>query len=144
MDEIIREHITKNELETERLGERVGAVVQSGDCLALYGEMGSGKTAFVRGLARGMGLGARVSSPTFTVVNEYEGALPLFHFDMYRIADADELYNIGWDDYVERHGVCAVEWSENVTAAFTGEELTIRFSKLGDSERRIEIGRNGV
>ena len=106
----------------------------------MYGELGSGKTAFVRGMARGMGIGCRVSSPTFTIVNEYEGERTLIHFDMYRLGSADELWGIGWDDYLDRGAVCAVEWSENVQDAFTGNEVTVRFEKLGADERRITIG----
>ena len=89
-----------------------------GAVVALYGDLGAGKTAFVRGMARGMGISARVSSPTFTIVNEYLGARELYHFDMYRLASSDELFDIGWEDYLRRGGVCAVEWSENVADAF--------------------------
>ena len=105
----------------------------------MYGELGSGKTAFVRGMARGMGLTCRVSSPTFTIVNEYEGPRELIHFDMYRLGSADELFDIGWEDYVNRGSVCAVEWSENVEDAFYGDEVVVRFEKLGPMTRRITI-----
>ena len=107
--------------------------------IALYGDLGCGKTAFVRGMARGMGLDAAVTSPTFTIVNEYDGARPLFHFDMYRLASADELFDIGWEDYLARGGVCAVEWSENVPGAFEGDEIAVRFEKTGDIHREITI-----
>lgn len=131
--------ITNSETETEELGERFGARVPDGSVVALYGELGSGKTAFVRGMARGMGIDCLVNSPTFTIVNEYMGKRNLFHFDMYRLGGADELYDIGWEDYLNRRGVCAVEWSENVSGAFEGDEYAVRFEKLGDDSRRITI-----
>ena len=131
--------ITNSEAETEALGERFGRTVPDGAVVALYGELGSGKTAFVRGMARGMGLDCLVNSPTFTIVNEYLGRRSLFHFDMYRLGSADELFDIGWEDYLNRGGVCAVEWSENVSDAFEGDEIRVRFEKLGDETRRITI-----
>ena len=139
----MREIVSNSERETELAGERFGAEVPDGAVVAMYGELGSGKTAFVRGMARGMGLDCRVSSPTFTIVNEYLGARELIHFDMYRLASADELWDIGWDDYLERGAVCAVEWSENVSDAFTGEETSVRFEKLSPTERRITIEGGG-
>mgnify|MGYP003003118216 FL=1 len=111
----------------------------NGRGLLLHGGLGAGKTAFVRGMAQGMGLDCRVNSPTFTIVNEYLGARTLLHFDMYRLGSADELWDIGWDDYLSRGAVCAVEWSENVADAFTGDEITVRFEKLSDTDRRITI-----
>ena len=122
------EIITHSERETEAAGAALAAKLPDGAVVAMYGELGSGKTAFVRGMARGMGIGCRVSSPTFTIVNEYEGERTLIHFDMYRLGSADELWGIGWDDYLDRGAVCAVEWSENVQGAFTGNEVTVRFT----------------
>lgn len=135
----MREIISNSERDTELAGERFGAEVPDGAVVAMYGELGSGKTAFVRGMARGMGIDCRVSSPTFTIVNEYLGKRELIHFDMYRLASADELWDIGWEDYLARGAVCAVEWSENVADAFTGDEITVRFEKLSDTDRRITI-----
>ena len=131
---------TKNEAETEQAGAELAKTLPDGAVVALYGDLGAGKTAFVRGMARGMGITARVSSPTFTIVNEYLGARELYHFDMYRLASSDELFDIGWEDYLRRGGVCAVEWSENVADAFEGDEITVRIEKLGDEERKITIG----
>lgn len=130
---------THSEQETEQVGAAFAANLPGGTVVAFYGELGSGKTAFVRGMARGMGLKCRVSSPTFTIVNEYEGERELFHFDMYRLSSGDELFDIGWEDYLARGAVCAVEWSENVADAFTGEEITVRFEKTGPTDRRIII-----
>ena len=109
--------VSKSEADTEALGERLAHSLRPGDTVAFTGTLGMGKTAFTRGLARGLGCGGRVTSPTFTIVNEYDGAIPLFHFDMYRLGSSDELYDIGWDDYLARGGVCAVEWSERVADA---------------------------
>ena len=133
------DYISNNENETSEIGEKFAKNLQPGDVVALYGDLGAGKTAFVRGMARGLGLSARVSSPTFTIVNEYLGAVPLFHFDMYRLGDADELFDIGWEDYLNRGGICAVEWSENVEEAFYENTIRVRIEKTGDSGRVIHI-----
>ena len=133
------EFITHNESETEALGARLAEKLPGGSVVAMYGDLGAGKTAFVRGMARGMGLSCRVSSPTFTIVNEYLGERELIHFDMYRIGGADELFDIGWEDYLGRGAVCAVEWSENVEDAFFGDEIVVRIEKLGETERKITI-----
>lgn len=134
-------YITYSESETEDLGAAFAKNLPAGAVAALYGELGSGKTAFVRGMARGMGITCLVNSPTFTIVNEYENpcGIPLFHFDMYRLGSAEELFDIGWEDYLGRGGVCAVEWSENVPGAFDGDEYTVRFTKLSDASRRITV-----
>ena len=133
------EFFSSSERETEALGARLAAVLPGGSVVAMYGDLGAGKTAFVRGMARGMGLDCRVSSPTFTIVNEYLGKRELIHFDMYRIGGADELFDIGWEDYLGRGAVCAVEWSENVEDAFFGDEIRVTIEKLSDTERKITI-----
>ena len=135
------EYITNRVEETERLGERLAAVLEPGAVVAFTGDLGAGKTAFTRGLARGLGITERVTSPTFTIVNEYAGGrLPLFHFDMYRLAGEDELFDIGWDDYLSRGGVCAVEWSENVAGALEGGCVRVDIRRGGhDGQRRIRI-----
>lgn len=135
------EYISHNEPETEKIGEFLAARLQAGDMIAYRGGLGAGKTAFTRGLARGLGCVGRVTSPTFTIVNEYEGKLPLFHFDMYRLGDEDELFDIGWEDYLNRGGVCAVEWSERITGALPRETITVTISRCPDSEdwRKITI-----
>ena len=131
---------TQNEGETETLGARIAAALPAGGTvIALYGELGAGKTAFVRGLARGLGVEDIVVSPTFTIVNEYPGRRELFHFDMYRLGGADELFDIGWEDYLSREGVCAVEWSENVPEAFDGSEIRVTIEKTSDTARRITV-----
>ena len=133
--------ITNAPEETEALGEKLAKLLRPGTVLAYLGDLGAGKTAFTRGLARGLGCRETVTSPTYTIVNEYLGGrLPLFHFDMYRLTSSDDLWDIGWEDYLDRQGVCAVEWSENVPEAMAGA-LTVRIEKLGDSVRRITIDR---
>ena len=128
------EIITNSPAETEAAGAALAARLNPGSVIAFTGDLGAGKTAFTRGLARGLGVEERVTSPTFTIVNEYEGGrLPLFHFDMYRLGSADELFDIGWEDYLRRGGVCAVEWSENVEEAL--EEDAVRVDiRRGDRE----------
>ena len=133
------EYFSRSERETEELGAKLAASLRGGAVVAMYGDLGAGKTAFVRGMARGMGLDCRVSSPTFTIVNEYLGERELIHFDMYRLSGADELFDIGWEDYLGRGAVCAVEWSENVEDAFFGDEIVVRIDKTGEKERKITI-----
>ena len=133
------EIITNSPAETEAVGAALGRVLKPGTVIAYRGGLGAGKTAFTRGLARGLGYTDSVTSPTYTIVNEYLGGqLPLFHFDMYRLASSDDLWDIGWEDYLERGGVCAVEWSENVTDAMEGA-ITVTISRLDDETRKITV-----
>ena len=133
------EYITHSPEETESVGQALGEKLMPGTVLAYEGDLGAGKTAFTRGLARGLGATEAVTSPTYTIVNEYlSGRMPLFHFDMYRLASSDDLWDIGWEDYLERGGVCAVEWSENVADAMEGA-IRVRIEKLGEDSRRITI-----
>ena len=131
--------ITHSLEETELLGQRLGETLSGGEIVAYQGGLGAGKTAFTRGLARGLGISMRVTSPTYTIVNEYTGGrLPLFHFDMYRLGSAEELFDIGWEDYLARDGVCAVEWSENVQEAMQ-DAITVRMEKRSENTRCIRI-----
>ena len=134
------EYRTKSEKETESLGEELAKSLTSGKVIAFTGDLGAGKTAFTRGLARGLGISDRVTSPTFTIVNEYQGGrLPLFHFDMYRLESSEELFDIGWEDYLRRGGVCAVEWSEKVSDALPGcIAIDIRRGE-GENDRIITV-----
>ncbi len=133
------QYLTHGPEETEALGEKLAACLQPGDVIAYFGDLGAGKTAFTRGLARGLGIEVPVTSPTYTIVNEYlQGRMPLFHFDMYRLESADDLFDIGWEDYLERGGVCAVEWSENVEEALEGA-VRVHISRLNDTDRQITI-----
>ena len=134
-------YLSHNEEETEQAGESLARCLQAGNVVAYLGGLGAGKTAFTRGLARGLGYSGRVTSPTFTIVNEYEGNLTLFHFDMYRLGDEDELFDIGWEDYLNRGGVCAVEWSERITGALPPDTITVTISRHpeNDNWRQITI-----
>ena len=133
------EFITTSPEETEKIGAALGGALPGGTVIAYRGDLGAGKTAFTRGLARGLGCGDMVTSPTYTIVNEYlSGRLPLFHFDMYRLASAEDLWDIGWEDYLDRGGVCAVEWSENVEDALD-DFVLVNIEKIGDESRRITI-----
>ena len=133
------EYITNSPSETEAVGAALAAVLRPGTVLAYRGDLGAGKTAFTRGLARGLGYAEPVTSPTYTIVNEYLGGrLPLFHFDMYRLRSSDDLWDIGWEDYLERGGICAVEWSENVDDAMENA-VYVTIEKLGEESRRITI-----
>jgi len=134
------EYLSHSPEETEHIGERLGRRLRPGTVVAYHGGLGMGKTAFTRGLARGLGCAGRVTSPTFTIVNEYDGATPLFHFDMYRLGSSDELFDIGWEDYLTRGGVCAVEWSERVDDAMPADTLWVDIARgTGESDRIITI-----
>lgn len=129
------EYLSRSETETEALGARLAAVLSPGAVVAYQGGLGMGKTAFTRGLAQGLGYTGRVTSPTFTIVNEYEGGrLPLFHFDMYRLENADALFDIGWEDYLDRDGVCAVEWSEQVSEAMPSDTVWVRLARRPEAD----------
>ena len=133
------EFITTSPAETEKIGAILAETLQPGTVIAYRGDLGAGKTAFTRGLARGLGIGDPVTSPTYTIVNEYLGGrIPLFHFDMYRLGSADDLFDIGWEDYLERGGVCAVEWSENVEEALESPIL-VTIEKIGEESRKITV-----
>lgn len=132
-------YITHSPEETEKIGEALGKILPAGTILAYRGNLGAGKTAFTRGLTRGLGCRELVTSPTYTIVNEYLGGrLPLFHFDMYRLHSSDDLWDIGWEDYLDRMGICAVEWSENVADAME-DAITVTIEKLGEDTRRITL-----
>ena len=132
-------YITHSPEETEKLGAALAQRLKPGTIIAYTGDLGAGKTAFTRGLAKGLGYTQPVTSPTYTIVNEYLGGrLPLFHFVMYRLASSDDLWDIGWEDYLERGGVCAVEWSENVADAMEGA-IRVDIAKLSDDTREITI-----
>ena len=133
------EFITNSPEETEAVGAAVGRRLSPGAVIAYQGDLGAGKTAFTRGVACGLGAKESVTSPTYTIVNEYlSGKYPLFHFDMYRLASSDDLFDIGWEDYLDRGGVCAVEWSENVADAMEGA-IIVTIEKLGEDTRRITL-----
>lgn len=136
---------TSSAEETQALAERLGRLVDAGDVIALAGDLGAGKTAFVQGLARGLEVrSARVASPSFTIVNEHAGRLPLIHADLYRLADPEELEELGFRDYLGRGGVVAVEWFEQAPDALPAERLEVRLVATAPESRRLEVRARGV
>lgn len=132
------EHYSSSVQETEALGRALAQHLTPGTVVAFTGDLGAGKTAFVRGMAQGLGIAQRVTSPTFTIVNEYEGGrLPLFHFDMYRLGSADDLFDIGWEDFLRRGGVCAVEWSETVQEALDADTIYVDIRRGAENNQRV-------
>ncbi|MEA4823251.1 MAG: tRNA (adenosine(37)-N6)-threonylcarbamoyltransferase complex ATPase subunit type 1 TsaE [Clostridiaceae bacterium] len=138
--------ISHSPAETEYFGETLAATLRPGDVVALTGDLAAGKTRFVAGLARGLGLSDTVTSPTFAIAHEYrEGKVPLFHFDMYRLKSSEELYDIGWEDYLRAGGICAIEWTENVADAMPRRTVWVDIRILDDTTREFQVtdGREG-
>ncbi len=128
--------------DTAALASRLASMLQAGDFLALTGELGAGKTTFIQGLCAYFGV-TDITSPTFTIVNEYDAAIPFFHFDAYRLADEDELYAMGFSDYLDRGGVIAMEWSDVVPGALPPKRLEVRVTGSGEDARSIELIAHG-
>ena len=132
---------TQNPAETEKIGEALGKIIKDGSVVAMFGDLGAGKTAFTRGFTRGMGINCDVSSPTFALVNEYRGdKRTLYHFDMYRISGWDDLYSTGYFDYLDAGGCLIIEWSENIEAILPDDCIRVTITKTENTdERNIEI-----
>ena len=130
------EIITNSAQETEQLGERLAKQLNGAETIALFGGLGMGKTAFTRGLCRGLGTGEVVSSPTFALVNEYTGRCPVYHFDMYRVTTWDDLYSTGFFDY-EGNGVLVIEWSENIEGALPGDAIRVTIERGEHDDQRV-------
>ncbi len=130
---------SKSESETEQAGEFLARFISPGSVVAMFGDLGAGKTAFVRGFARGMGYTGRVTSPTYSLVNEYLAPIPVFHFDMYRLEGEDDLFDIGWEDYLGRGGICIAEWCERIRDALPPESIFVTIEKSGENNRIITI-----
>jgi len=139
MSKFYKEYTSNCEEDTERIGTEFAKLLKKGDFIAFFGNLGSGKTAFVRGVASVLCKDAHVSSPTYAIVNEYPGEIDVFHFDMYRITDDDSLYSVGFYDYLDRGGVIFTEWSENIDFALPEERYNITFEKTGETSRKIII-----
>ena len=135
--------VSHSSAHTERLGERLGAVARRGDVLALWGELGAGKTVLVRGLAKGLGVRGPVSSPTFVLVNEYDGPTPFYHIDFYRLQPG-ALANVGWEEYLGSDGVVAIEWPDRAAEALPRERLDVRLEHLADTKRAIRLEAHGT
>lgn len=128
--------VTDSAAQTEQLGERLAQQLRGNEVIALFGGLGMGKTAFTRGLARGLGVTDGVSSPTFALVNEYSGRVPVYHFDMYRVQTWDDLYSTGFFDYLD-NGVLVVEWSENIEGALPDNAIRVTIARGAHDEQRI-------
>jgi tRNA threonylcarbamoyladenosine biosynthesis protein TsaE len=124
-------------IETEEAGRKFAANLTVGDVLAFYGGLGMGKTAFIRGIAAGLDVTDHVSSPTFALVHEYRGKIPLFHFDMYRVTSWDDLDSTGFFDYLDASGICAIEWSENIEQALPENTVRVEITRGDDDETRL-------
>lgn len=134
---------SNNDLETEEIAARIARAFAPPRVFCLLGELGAGKTAFTRGMAKGYGYTGRVSSPTFTIMHQYDGDVPVYHFDLYRLEDEDELYDIGFEEYINGHGVCVVEWADKFPGLWEGA-VQIRLVKTGENSRTIEVLESGV
>jgi len=132
-------YATNSEQETEAAAAELAKRLRPGDVIAFRGELGAGKTAFTRGLARGLGIAQDVASPTFALLNEYRGPVTLYHFDMYRIQDEDSLYSTGFFDYLDGDGILVVEWSENIPWALPEDVITVTLERTGENERAITV-----
>lgn len=131
---------TESPADTRTLGERLAHLLQAGDVLLLLGDLGAGKSELTRGIARGLGIAATVASPSFTILNVYdEGRLPLYHFDWYRLNDAEELYEMGMDEYLGGDGIAVIEWPSQCPEAIPETRLEIHIEPLGETERQITL-----
>lgn len=131
--------VTDSEASTIKLGENIGKVLEPGDIISLTGDLGAGKTQLTKGIAAGLGVVDYVTSPTFIIVNEYEGRIPLYHFDVYRINDIQEMYEIGFDEYLFGKGVCVIEWGDIVSDLLPEKIIRINMKKVDDNIREISI-----
>ncbi|MFJ7978470.1 tRNA (adenosine(37)-N6)-threonylcarbamoyltransferase complex ATPase subunit type 1 TsaE [Peribacillus sp. NPDC096379] len=137
------EWVSRSELETVDFASSLAEKLNAGDVLALEGDLGAGKTAFTKGLAKGLGVKRNVNSPTFTIIKEYMGRLPLYHMDVYRVSEEEE-EDLGFDEYFEGEGVTVVEWAHLIQEQLPEEILTIQIFRLGDSKRRIVLQPSGT
>ncbi|MEA5004234.1 MAG: tRNA (adenosine(37)-N6)-threonylcarbamoyltransferase complex ATPase subunit type 1 TsaE [Christensenella sp.] len=141
----MQEFLSDNEQMTKDFAKKLASRLVKGSFLAVYGDLGAGKTAFVKGLAQGIGVTEPVVSPTFTILRAYEsGKLPLYHFDVYRIGDEDELLEVGFDEYATGDGVCVCEWADLIPNALPKERLDVKIERMGDTQRKITVEEAGV
>jgi tRNA threonylcarbamoyladenosine biosynthesis protein TsaE len=135
--------ITKNTEETYKLGIDISRMLKVGDVINLNGDLGAGKTYFTKGIAKGLGIDDYITSPTFTIVNEYEGRIPLYHFDVYRINDIREMYETGFDEYIYGHGISVIEWGDIISDIIPDYAIKINIRRLDENTREIEIDDKG-
>ncbi|MBR4950149.1 MAG: tRNA (adenosine(37)-N6)-threonylcarbamoyltransferase complex ATPase subunit type 1 TsaE [Clostridia bacterium] len=133
------EYISKSPEETEKIAFDFSKNLKNNDIVCFFGGMGAGKTAFTRGAVKALGISDRVTSPTFSIVNEYNGENTVFHFDMYRVEDEDSLYSTGFYDYMDRDGILFIEWSENILPYLPKDYYKVTIDKISENERKIII-----
>lgn len=126
--------------ETIALGNKIGEQLEAGDVVALVGDLGAGKTTFMQGLAQGLDVKGYVKSPSFTLVNKYEGRFPVYHLDLYRLGDVNEIHELGIEEYLYGDGVCIIEWAEKAYSLLPEKHIMIKFFYTGDKTRKIEVG----
>ncbi len=131
--------ISKSEAETIERGKEFAKQLQPGSLVALYGDLGAGKTQFVKGICRTFEVAETVNSPTFTIVNEYHGTMPVFHIDLYRMKNIEEIFGIGFDEYLDSGGICLVEWAEKLDGIIPESRYEVKMSVVDDSTREISI-----
>lgn len=134
---------TNNATETEELGRKLGEALKGGEVIAMTGDLGAGKTTMTKALAKGLGIDDHVTSPTFTILNEYEGRLKLFHFDVYRIDDIEEMYDLGFEEYIYGDGVSIIEWSNLIKEILPDDTINIEILATDDEKRNIKISGRG-
>lgn len=130
--------ISNSPKDTEKLGYKLGKALKSGDILCLLGDLGAGKTALTKAIAKGLGIDDYVTSPTFTIINEYNGRLPLYHFDVYRLTSIEELYDLGYEEYFYSNGITIIEWADKIEEILPEDTINIHINRtLNQNEREI-------
>ncbi|MEW5768253.1 MAG: tRNA (adenosine(37)-N6)-threonylcarbamoyltransferase complex ATPase subunit type 1 TsaE [bacterium] len=137
------EIITHSPEETRKLGEEIGKRLERGDIISLSGELGTGKTCFAQGIGRGLGITEGIRSPTFIIINEYQGRLPLYHIDLYRLEGSSRIYELGYEEYLYGEGVCVIEWGEKINELLPPEHLSVNFTWMNDTQRQIQFFSSG-
>ena len=136
---------TNSQEETKRLGEKIGRFLKEGDVVALVGNLGAGKTVIANGLCGGLGVKeSYITSPTYTIINQYDGRIPVYHIDLYRLKNSSELYNLGWDEYIYGHGACVIEWADKASEMLSEEYLMINIEVTGKDNRKITLHAKGA
>ena len=136
---------TNSPEETMRLGRKIGKLLKQGDVIALIGNLGAGKTVIAGGLCCGLGVKEDyITSPTYTIINQYDGKIPVYHIDLYRLKNLDELYNLGWDEYIYGHGVCIIEWADRAAEMLSEEYLMVNIEVTGLDKRKISLQAKGT
>ncbi len=141
---VVLDIVSHSLAQTQRLGARLGELLHGGELLLLDGDLGTGKTSLTQGIAEGLGVRGVVSSPTFTLLKEYEGRLPLYHFDLYRLDDAAEILDLGFEEYFESGGVCVVEWANKAEHIWPSECLHVRLKTVSETKRGVLLSGQGA